>query len=77
MKVIFITMVEVEIPDGACTGCAANAFTEEMTQVFESGDLTLSDDDNCQNQGAETEIHPLSCTVAGVGFTMEEQETMH
>lgn len=76
MKIVFMSAIEVEIEDGVCPGCAAVAMTQAMTQLFESGELTLVDDNNCQRQNMETEMHPLSLTVTGIGFPQEEG-TMH
>lgn len=75
MKVVVLTAIELEIADDLCPGCAAQAFGQGLSQVFEEGLVTIVDDSNCRCEGEERELHPVSAAIYGMSMPEPSEKT--
>lgn len=78
-KVRMMTLIEVDVPDEACMGCATNAMTAGLTAVIEETGLFVMDTNNCSDPTGEFQMDLVEATVVGLVYVPENgsKRSMH
>lgn len=78
-KVRMMTLIEVDVPDEACMGCATVAMSQGLTAVIEETGLFVTDTDNCANPTAEFQMDLIEAVVVGLVYVPENgsKRSMH